>query len=284
MAKQRVGFATREVADLLGLRPWQIRSFVADGVLHPTRQPGRWFCFSFQDLVVLKAAQRLLKKEVRGARVRRFLRTVHDQLAAEQSLAGVGISWDHDLPVVQDERMKWNPMTGQILLDFEADTHSVQSAKISPLERSKSPTVEDRRQVFTAKAWFGLARDLEDVAPEEARQAYRRALECNPSHVDAHINLGRLLHEEGLLTDAESHYRQALRSDPRHGTAAFNLAIVLEDQNRRAEAISSYHLAVEIEPDNAEAHFNLAKIYEEIGDRASAIQHLRDYQRLKQTN
>ena len=77
---------------------------------------------------------------------------------------------------------------------------------------------------FDAAGWYDLGLELEAVAPTEARDAYRRALELDAHHADAHVNLGRLLHEQGLVEEAERHYRQALRESPDHATAAFNLA------------------------------------------------------------
>src|SRR6266545_894647 len=65
-----------------------------------------------------------------------------------------------------------------------------------------------------AEDWYELGLELEAVEPGEARDAYRRALELDAHHADAHVNLGRLLHEQGMIEEAERHYRLALREDP----------------------------------------------------------------------
>ena len=81
---------------------------------------------------------------------------------------------------------------------------------------------------------------LEATAPNEARDAYRRALELNPAHADAHVNLGRLLQEAGAPPAAVEQYRAALEADGGHATAAFNLGAALEDLGRKREAIAAY--------------------------------------------
>src|SRR5437016_4202314 len=118
------------------------------------------------------------------------------------------------------------------------------------------------------------------AAPIEARDAYRRALELDAHHADAHVNLGRLLHEQGLVEEAERHYRLALRESPEHATAAFNLGIALEDLGRPADAIDAYRAALATDPRLADAHYNVARLYEKAGKKAAALRHLSSYRRL----
>src|SRR5207302_1264151 len=132
----------------------------------------------------------------------------------------------------------------------------------------------------TAKDWHALGLELEVAAPIEARDAYRRALELDAHHADAHVNLGRLLHEQGLVEEAERHYRLALRESPEHATAAFNLGIALEDLGRPADAIDAYRAALATDPRLADAHYNVARLYEKAGKKAAALRHLSSYRRL----
>src|SRR5439155_25576800 len=87
--------------------------------------------------------------------------------------------------------------------------------------------------------------------------AYGRALELDAHHADARVNLGRLLHEQGLVEEAERHYRLALRENPEHATAAYNLGIALEDLGRAADAIEAYRAALAADPRLADAHYNV---------------------------
>ena len=105
------------------------------------------------------------------------------------------------------------------------------------------------------------------------------ALPISPE-VDAHVNLGRLLHEAGELAEAERHYRATLGLRPDDATAAFNLAVAIEDQGREDEALEQYERAITIDGRNADAHYNAARLYEKIGKYTAAIRHLRAYREL----
>ena len=132
----------------------------------------------------------------------------------------------------------------------------------------------------TAAQWFELACELEMSSVGEAMDAYERTLQLDPHHADAHVNLGRLLHEQGSTAAAEKHYRAAFESDREHETAAFNLGVALEDLGRIDDAISAYDTAIALDPENADAHYNLAGIYEQRGDKQAALRHLKAYRAL----
>jgi len=137
--------------------------------------------------------------------------------------------------------------------------------------------VEDE---LSAGDWYELGLELEVATPGEARDAYRRALELDAHHADAHVNLGRLLHEQGLVEEAERHYRLALREAPDHATAAYDLGIALEDLGRPADAIEAYRAALVTDPRLADAHYNIARLYEKVGKKAAALRHFSAYRRL----
>ena len=48
---------------------------------------------------------------------------------------------------------------------------------------------------------------------EEAEKAFRKALEINPSHAEAHNNLGALLEQRGGLADAEVEFQKAVEQN-----------------------------------------------------------------------
>ena len=76
------GYATRDVAKLLGLSPSQVRAFARGGFLAPDRGPGGELRFSFPDLVLLRAAQGLAAARIPARRIRRALRELKAQLPA----------------------------------------------------------------------------------------------------------------------------------------------------------------------------------------------------------
>lgn len=138
-----------------------------------------------------------------------------------------------------------------------------------------------------AATWLARGLALEGADPAGAAAAYRRALAGCPSLADAHINLGRLLHQQGDLAAAEHHYRTALASTP-SALAWFNLGVVLEDQARVDDSIAAYLQALALQPALGEAHLNLARLLDRRGrvsggaasDLQAAVRHLATYRRL----
>ncbi len=83
---------------------------------------------------------------------------------------------------------------------------------------------------------------------------YRRALQINPNHWDAHISLGTALAQEGDVDGAIAQYQQALQINPDAGVAQVNLAgIVLLQRGKTGEAIGHFHRGVQIDPDDPKA-------------------------------
>jgi tetratricopeptide (TPR) repeat protein len=271
------GYTTADVSKLLGLSPTQVRAFARDGRLTPARGPGRALRFSFQDLVILRTAKGLVAARVPIRRVRAALRRLRRELPRGRSLAELRVTAEGGRVVVYDGDAAWNPESGQLQLDFAVADLATRAA---PIARRTAAAARRAAQDYDAQGWYELGLELEAVAPDEARDAYRRSLELDVHHADARVNLGRLLHAAGMLDEAQRHYRLALRDDPGHATAAFNLAVALEDAGRPGDAVEAYRLALQADRRLADAHYNLARLYEASGKRAAALRHLGIYRRL----
>lgn len=266
------GYGAREVAKMLGLSVGQVRSYVRAGFLEPARGPRGELLFSFQDLVLLRTAKGLVSARIAPRRVRSALKKLREQLPEGRPLRGVRIRAEGDRIVVGDGARQFEPESGQALFDF--DTAEV-ARKVAPLVR---------RAAFEGAAddWYERGCDLEDGAPAEAREAYLKAIELEPAHADAHVNLGRLLHAGGSAAAAADHYRKAIEANPAHSIAAFNLGVALEDLKLSEEAALAYRLALQADPSCADAHYNLAILHEREGNAALALRHLRTYRKLVQ--
>lgn len=266
-------YTTSDVSQLLGMTPQQVRRFIRAGFIRPARGARGAFLFSFQDLVVLRTAAALHQASIPAARTMRALRTLRRQLPSGRSLAEVRITTDGTHVVVDDGSASWHPESGQFIIDFDV---SELAARAEPIARKRFRAGLD----FSAGEWFAAGLELEIVAPQEAVQAYLRALALNPQRADAHVNLGRLLHEAGRTAEAATHYLQALRSDPGNATAAFNLGVALEDLGRESEAVAAYEQCIASNPSFADAHYNLGVLLERTGDQRGAIRHFNRYRRL----
>jgi tetratricopeptide (TPR) repeat protein len=194
-----------------------------------------------------------------------------------RSLTGIRIAADGDRVVVRDGETVWNPESGQSLFDFAVSEIAIGAAPFVARAAEEARESEE----LDAEGWYELGCDLELVDLEQAEEAYRRAIALNSGHADAHVNLGRILHEKRAPAAAEKHYRAALAADRDHETAAFNLGVALEDLGKAREAIEAYEDALRVDPDNADAHYNLSGILEKRGEKAAALRHLKDYARLR---
>lgn len=268
------GYKTREVAELVGMSPPRIRAYARIGIVHPARGPRRAFYFTFQDLVLLRTAKRLEEANLPVRRVHRVLQSLARQLPPGRSLTEVSISAGQGGILVEDEAGSWNPESGQIWFSFACrpGRHRDPVALVTR-------TVRDPRET-TAEGFFQLACELEDVAPEEAREAYRQVLELDPAHLGAHINIGRLYQDEDDHRRALDHYTAALLIDPHCALARYNVACAMEHLDRTDEAIASYLEALEYDPSLAEAHLRLASLYERQGRELDVLRHLKDYRTL----
>jgi len=270
------GFSTREVAEVLGLPTSKILSWTRAGLLTPERGPKGAYAYSFQDIVLLRAAKELLDSEVPARRVREALEALREQLPVGRPLSAVHISAIGDRVLVRDDDAVWEPDSGQLRIDF-AVAEVAQAAE--PFARRAMADERDTGDM-TADDWYDTALDLEAVAPESAMAAYREALALEPGHADAHVNLGRLHHEQGDLVEAERHYRAAAAADPEGARARYNLGVVLEDQHETDQAMAAYRDALRVDGGLAAAHFNLSRLCEASGKEAEALSHLAAYKRI----
>ncbi len=270
------GYSTREVAELLDLTAAKVRSFARDGLLSPRPADGNW-SFSFQDIVLLRAAKELERQQLSPRKIRRALRALRERLPARRPLTSLRIAAAGDDVVVHEQGSAWQPESGQTLLDFTVAELAPAAAPIVQAHAAaQSNTLVD------AEDWFLTGLDLESVgATEQARDAYTEAAQLDPSHAEARINLGRLAHARRDTRAAASHYRAALAVEPQHPTALFNLGVALEDDADMAGAIEAYRTALRSDPDHADAHYNLARLLEASGDAAAALRHLARYRELQ---
>ena len=268
----RGGYSTREVATLLGLSQAQIRSCARAGFVAPRLGPRGELLFSFQDLVLLRTAKALLAARIPQRRIRIALQNLHAQLPQGQPLTAVRISAQGHHVVARDGGEAWHPESGQTLLDFEVADLAREAAALEPRRPAPAPQ--------TAADWYEHGVELEADDAAAAMAAYRRALAIDPDLADAHLNLGRLLHEGGDPACAETHYRRALAIDPGDALAAYNLGVALQDRQQPREAAEAYEQAIALDPTLADAHFNLSGIFEQLGEKAAAFRHLRTYRSL----
>ncbi len=271
-----MGYSAQEVAKLLGVSVRQVQSYVRDGFLAPALDDDGTPRFSFQDVVLLRTAAGLTAARIAPARVKRALARLKQQLPEGRPLTGVAIGAEGNRIVVRDGGARWNPESGQVLFDFRVAELAEGIAQLKP----RQPPAADATSA-AGDDWYQIGCGREDEGDADgAVAAYRRALEADAGHLDAHLNLGRLLHERGDTAAALQCYETVLSLRPEDALAAFNLGVALEDTGRLDDAAAAYRRAIDADPAAADAHYNLAGVFERLGDRAAALRHLKTYKKL----
>jgi tetratricopeptide (TPR) repeat protein len=265
-------YGVRDVEKLLRLPRSTIRALIDAGFVSPGRGPRRSLLFSFQDLIVLRTAQALASAKVPRRRITRSMKELRRHLPDAMPLSGLSICAVGDRVVVREGGNRWQAESGQYLLAFEGDPENGSLSVIVRERATPAPAGGDE--------WFYQGVELEGRDPESALQAYERAISADPSHLDARLNLGRLLHERGRLAEAERVYREAMTACGDEPALLYNLGVLLDDMDRKPEAIEAYETAVRGNPGLADCHYNLALLYEDLDKPKEAIRHMAQYRRL----
>ena len=232
--------------------------------------------YTFRDLLALRAAGALLDA---GASVRQ-MRLAMDALRKrdpdlKQPLAEVRLVLDGGRLLAQSDRVKFDPRTGQTVLDL--DTPSLEEAAaatlVTGMVRPLQPPVEQ------AETWFERASewDTDPAQWDDAIDAYRRVVAIDPTYAAAWNNLGLLLHRMGRYDEARDAYESALAQDGTCCEAIYNLGSLAEDRGELDEAVRCYRQALALSPDYGDAHFNLAGALARSGRADEAVEHWQRY-------
>lgn len=128
-----------------------------------------------------------------------------------------------------------------------------------------------------AEGHYQLGRSYVQTDLQKAIVAFERAIDTDPNHRDAHLELGIIYGQRGRLDAGEEHYKQAIRIDAAYSEAHNNLGTVYARQARWDEAIEEYRKALEnpMYPWPDSAYYNLARALNQVGEYDEALIALR---------
>lgn len=260
-------YSLSDLRRLFGLSATLIRQLGQAGFITKAGAHGRGE-YSFQDLLILRMAGALSAAKISSSKITAALAQVRAVLRPGQVLTTMALAASGKEVAVRDPSSEWEVASGQYALALHADSRTV---KVSALRSATAVT-----RVSHAQEQYLRGHALEESDVTAARAAYVEALTAQEDHLEARINLGRLLHLEGQLKEAEKVYRQAKSSS---ALLSFNLAILLEDLQREEEAIAAYRDALAQDPLIQDAHFNLSRLHEKANQPRDALRHLLAYRR-----
>jgi tetratricopeptide (TPR) repeat protein len=272
-------FTRREVARLLGVSSSRLRSLDQAKIVSPSGQRGRRRAYTFQDLIALRATRELLEHRVRLRDVARAIGALRHVLPrVTRPLQELRIVGDGRRVVVRAEDGSFEPLTGQMLLDFQ-----VQALRDDVVRVLRAET--DTARARTAYDTYVQASALDEnpATYDQAEELYEQAIRLDPSLAIAYTNLGNIRFRRGDESGAESLYRRAIEVDPKQPEAHYNLGYVMLERGDARDAAAHFERALESDPRFADAHFNLAMAWERLGERSRARPHWKKYLELEPT-
>jgi Flp pilus assembly protein TadD len=273
-AETAAGYARDEVRRMLAvsdrqLRAWQKQGFVPNAEV-----------FGFSDLLALKTLKKLRDLRVTPARIQQAIVSLRRRLKdVDQPLAQLRITVEGRRLAVHVSGDKMEPVTGQLLFDFDAK--EIEKLRSFPVKKEASETDSEAREQ-KAEFWFqrGLAIEEEGAPVAEAAEAYRKAIELNPQASGALVNMGTISFRMRRLREAENYYLRAVEADPEYALAHFNLGNLFDEQGQAEVARGYYLAAIRLNPRYADAYFNLALLCERNNEVLRAIGYWQRYLKL----
>jgi len=131
----------------------------------------------------------------------------------------------------------------------------------------------------SAEALYGLGSAfLQQNKSKEARDCFEKTLQLHASYPgtlpNAWNNLGILAAREGNTDVAIQHFQHALQIDPEHAIALLNLGNAYRQEKDWPEAERALKHALTLNPDDPEANYSLGMVYAQQNDTDRAHEYL----------
>ncbi len=105
---------------------------------------------------------------------------------------------------------------------------------------------------------------------EEAKAAYKKAVELDPQNIDAYYKLGVL--ESNNIKEAEKYFRKIIEIDPSYKTDIYyNIGVLYSMKNDEKKMIENMELAIKEDKYNMKPYYFLAMYWEEKSEYDKAI-------------
>lgn len=259
-------YTQAEVAKLLGMTRGRLRSLDKSGIVKPTgRRKGRR-AYTFSDIIALRATRDLLHNKVRLRDVSLAIAALRETLPkVAKPLAELRIASDGKQVTVRTSEGMFQPVTGQMVLDFEVRQLHDDVVRVL---RPRSGRGRARKAYEMYLQASQIDEDLDTM--DEAERIYREALKHDPWLAIVYTNLGNIRFRRGDEDQAEALYQTALEIEATQPEAQYNLGYMMMHRGKLEEAIRYFRGALTSDVNFADAFFNLAMAYEQVGDVGAA--------------
>lgn len=115
---------------------------------------------------------------------------------------------------------------------------------------------------------------------DKAIVEFEAALNEDPEHISAMVNLGVVYYQVGRLDEAIEQYQKAIELKPEDADSHSNLAAAYVQKDQLQKALEEYQRAVDLDPELAEPNFGLGVVYFKLGRAEEAVQAFERFQEL----
>jgi tetratricopeptide (TPR) repeat protein len=271
-AAAKQAYSRAETRRLLKITERQLQSWERQKLVPASETYGFKELLALQTLLKLRAA-RVAAPQIKRAltALGKKLRDIHDPLTQLKIYVdGKRIRVDIDGRAMEAE-------SGQLILDFDP----VELKRLLTF-RTQERLNPDHVRRAAAEHWFQRGLELEQTgAPvAEVIEAYKKAVELDPTSAGALVNLGTIQFNARSWKEAERYYLEALQADPQYALAHFDLANLYDERGDRTKAQEHYQAALQISPSYADAHYNLALLFQGSNQMMKAVRHWMEYLKL----
>ena len=166
--------------------------------------------------------------------------------------------------------------------DLEPAVREAMSAEVRNALQEASRELDAMRELNADQPWSHVNRGLALVArgeTDQAEAAYRKALEIDPTSVEASLTLAELYRERGRDDLAQSVLRSSLARNPGSPDLSHMLGLALVRGQRYTEAIHWLEQAHKGHPDNARYGYVFAVALHETGNPSRCLEVLEQLHR-----
>ncbi len=271
-----------DVARICGVSPQRLRYWERTDLVRPRaavpgdRDEADACGFAFRDLVSVKSIVELLEQGVPLRRIREGIHEVRSSLPDIDPASALRWQPIARCMVVRHEGVLMEP-DGQLVLEFPLEDGVSVALLAEHVPPQGSPEAYRRAQQHFEE---GCALDTEPSTWDAAEEAYRQAIEADPSYADAHCNLGSVCFNRGQREEARKCFERAIEFAPGHVEANLNIGSMYEELGQDESALARYRAALESDPLYADVHVSLAFLYEKLSLVRTALSHWRRYLQL----
>jgi tetratricopeptide (TPR) repeat protein len=179
---------------------------------------------------------------------------------------------------------QWRAANGQQHFDFIA-ADSSQPSDNEPTSVLPFPTLSKLPEAPTVAQIIAYAEECEAAGDAvQAAEYFRTALQAGGPQADLCFQLAECLFRMGDLAAARERYLQAIEYDPQHVEAYLNLGCVLAELNAPDLAIAALQGALRLHADYADAHLHLAQLFDQQQRSVEAEWHWQQFARCSQAD